>query len=147
MASLAVILTVCCSCSKTGKGESTTDITLSGPDGPLPINAEFYPSPSDLPGYFEVIAHTVGKDVFTSLTFFLQAPEQVKAGSEITSGKVSFGAFLSSDSREYTDSFTGRMYLKSKSADSVTIFFDNVRFRILHGEYALNGNMVATSSN
>ena len=147
MASLAVILTVCCSCSKTGKGDHETDIILSGPDGPLPMKAEFYPSPSDLPGLFEVIAHTAGKDVYTSLTFTLKVPDQVKEGSEITSGKISFGAFFSSDSREYTDSFTGRMYLKSKSADSVTIFFDNVRFRILHGEYVLNGDMVATSSN
>ena len=141
-----VILAVCCSCSKTGKNNPGTEITLSGPDGSLALKAEFYPSPSDLPGCFEIIAHTSGKDVHTSLMFTLQASDKVKEGSEITSGKVSFGAPLSSDSREYTDSFTGRMFLKQKSADGVTIYFDDVRFRILHGEYVLNGDLVAPSA-
>ena len=39
------------------------ELTLTGPDGELRMSAEYYPMPEDLPGCFEIIAHTDGKDV------------------------------------------------------------------------------------
>ena len=109
----------------------------------MELTATYHPFPSDIPGCFGVISHTDGKDVFSSLWLDLYANDDVKPGDELKPERLMFGASLSSDSRNYANSYTGRMILKEKTMDRVIIRMDNVRFSILHGEYTLNGDLVA----
>jgi len=55
-----------------------------------------------------------------------------------------FGLPLSSDSRDYVHSFSGKMILKEKTGSRAVIQMKDVHFKILHGEYVLNGDLVAT---
>ena len=117
---------------------------MKGPDGELKLRASFFPSREDTPGCFEILAHTDGKLEFDSLWLVLIGPNDTKPGSELRPERVSFSASLSSDSRNYTGSYSGRMVLTEKTKTRVTIRMEDVHFNILHGEYILNGNLVAT---
>ena len=118
-------------------------LKMDGPDGTMELTATYYPVPSDIQGCFGVISHTNGRDVFSSLWLDFYAKDGVKPGEELKPERLMFGASLSSDSRNYTNSYTGRMILKEKTMDKVIIRMDNVHFSILHGEYTLNGDLVA----
>lgn len=117
---------------------------MSGPDGAMLLDANYYPSPSDVPGCFGVISHTDGRDVFSSIWLDFYANDNVKPGEELHFENLTFGAPLSSDSRNYASSYTGRMILKEKTRKRVVIRMEDVHFSILHGEYTLNGDLVAT---
>ena len=118
------------------------ELTLTGPDGELRMSAEYFPMPEDQPGCFEIIAHTDGKDVFTSLWLICCVYNDTRVGEELKLEHVDFCAALSSDSRNYATSFTGRMILKERTMGKVVIGIEDVHFSILHGEYALNGDLV-----
>lgn len=118
-------------------------LEMEGPDGKMVLTATYYPSPSDVPGCFGVISHTDGKDVFSSMWLDFYARDNVKPGEELNFDNLMFGAPLSSDSRNYANSYTGKMILKKKTRDRVVIRMDDVHFTILHGEYTLNGDLVA----
>lgn len=120
-----------------------TPFEMNGPDGPMKLTASYYPSPSDVPGCFGVISHTDGNSVFSSIWLDFYAKDDVKPGEEILPQKLMFGASLSSDSRNYAHSYSGKMILKEKTKDRVVIQMDDVHFSILHGEYTLNGDLVA----
>ena len=122
-----------------------TPLILEGPDGEMPMSyAAYYPEPTDDPfGTFRVIAHTGGKLLFDSLWLTFSVFDNTKVGKELNLRSLNFGAMFSSDSRNYTDTFTGRMILKEISPDKVVIQFKHVRFSIAHGNYHLNGTMVA----
>ena len=98
----------------------------------------------DMPGCFEVIAHTGGKMEDDSFWLFLVGLNDTKPGAELKPERVSFSALLSSDSRNYTESYSGRMVLTEKTKTRVIIRMEDVRFNILYGEYILNGDLVAT---
>ena len=117
--------------------------TLTGPDGVLRMSADYIPMPKDQPGCFEIIAHTDGKDVFTSLWLICCVNNNTRVGEELILERVDFCAALSSDSRNFTSSFTGRMILKERTREMVVIGMEDVHFSILHGEYVLSGDLVA----
>ena len=104
--------------------------------------ADYIPMPKDRPGCFEIIAHTDGKDVFTSLWLICCVDNNTRVGEELKLERVDFCAALSSDSRNYATSFTGRMILKERTMGRVVIGMEDVHFSILHGEYVLNGDLV-----
>ena len=118
------------------------ELTLTGPDGELRMMADYIPMPKDRPGCFEIIAHTDGKDVFTSLWLICSVSNDTRVGEELKLERVDFCAALSSDSRNYATSFTGRMILKERTMGRVVIGMEDVHFSILHGEYVLNGDLV-----
>ena len=118
------------------------ELKLTGSDGELRMMAEYIPMPKDQPGCFEIIAYTDGKDVFTSLWLICCVDNNTRVGEELKLERVDFCAALSSDSRNYATSFTGRMILKERSMGRVVIGMEDVHFSILHGEYVLNGDLV-----
>ena len=122
-----------------------TPLILEGPDGEMPMSfVAYYPDPTGEPeDTFRVIAHTGGKLVFDSLWLTFSVFDNTKVGKELNLRSLNFGAPASSDSRNYTDTFTGRMILKEKTPDKVVIQFKHVRLSIAHGNYHLNGTMVA----
>lgn len=89
------------------------------------------------------MSHTDGKKVFDSLWLFMYISEETETGSAFEPERLEFSAGLSSDSRNYTHSYSGRMVLTEKSKTRVIIRMENVRFKILYGEYILNGDLVA----
>ena len=118
------------------------ELKLTGPDGELRMMADYIPMPEDQPGCFEIIAYTDGKDVFTSLWLICCVSNDTRVGEELKLERVDFCAALSSDSRNYATSFTGRMILKERTMGRVVIGMEDVHFSILHGEYVLNGDLV-----
>ena len=126
-----------------GSNGNLIPLELTGPDGPMELTATYYPSPSDVPGCFGVIFHTEGRDVFSSMWLDFYAKNDVKVGEELHFENLMFGAPLSSDSRNYANSYTGKMILREKTKDKVVIRMEDVHFSILHGEYSLNGDLGA----
>ena len=118
-------------------------LTFSGPDGALKLEASYFPSPSDVPGCAGVISHTTGRDVYTALWLSFYFYDDTPVGGELRLERFNFGAAASSNSNEYTNTFTGKMVLKERSANRVVISMENVRLKIAHGEYKLNGYLVA----
>ena len=121
-------------------------LTFSGPEGTMKLEGSFIPSPSDVPGCAGVITHTDGKDVYSFLWLSFYFFDTTSVGSELQLERFHFGAMLSSNSREYTDSFTGKMILKERSTHRVVISMEDVHLRIAHGEYTLNGYLVANNN-
>lgn len=126
-----------------GCRQETIPLVFEGPDGPMTLTATYYPSPSDVKDCFGVISHTEGRDVFSSMWLDFYAKDDVKPGQELCFENLMFGAPLSSDSRNYANSFIGKMILREKSKDRIVIRMEDVRFTILHGEYTLSGDLVA----
>jgi hypothetical protein len=124
---------------------SHIDITveLQTPEGPLPLQASYHPQPTDVPGCFQVIAHTNGKNVYNNLWLSFCVYDDTPIDGELQLERLNFGAVLSSNSQEYTQTFTGKMTLASRTNYGVAINMDNVHFKIAHGEYVLNGILVA----
>ena len=108
--------------------------------------ASYYPHPSDVPGCCQIIAHTEpGKEalyteyIWLSFCFYEDTP----VGKDLKLERLQFGLPLSSNSRDYTHTFTGRMILKERSDNKAVITLKDVHFKIAHGEYILNGDLVA----
>ena len=142
---ISLINLVCLTgCSSHSDFARNIPLEMSGPDGAMVLDANYYPSPSDVPECFGVISHTEGRDVFTSIWLDFYAKDDMIPGEELHFENLMFGAPLSSDSRNYANSYTGRMILKEKTRDRVVIRMEDVHFSILHGEYTLNGDLVAT---
>ena len=118
-------------------------LTFSGPEGTMKLEGSFVPSPTDVPGCSGVITHTDGKDVYTLLFLSFYFSDTTSVGSELQLERFRFSAPLSSNGREYTDSYTGKMVLKERSADRVVISMEDVHLSIAHGEYTLNGYLAA----
>lgn len=127
----------------TGCRQETTPLVFEGPDGPMTLTATYYPNPSDVKDCFGVISHTEGRDVFSSMWLDFYAEDEVRPGQELRFEKLMFGVPLSSDSRNYADSYTGKMILREKTKERIVIRMEDVRFTILHGEYTLSGDLVA----
>ena len=127
----------------TGCGQETIPLVFEGPDGLMTLTATYYPNPSDVKDCFGVISHTEGRDVFSSMWLDFYAKDDVKPGQELCFEKLMFGAPLSSDSRNYASSYTGKIILREKTKDRIVIRMEDVRFTILHGEYTISGDLVA----
>ena len=140
---LAIGMILLSGCNRLDGPSSAKPLRMEGPAGGLSLSASYYPSLEDTPGCFEIIAHTDGKKVNDSFWLFLVGLNDTKPGSELKPERVSFSAVFSSDSRNYTESYSGRMVLTEKTKTRMTIRMEDVRFNILYGEYILNGDLVA----
>ena len=127
----------------TGCRQETIPLVFKGPDGPMTLTATYYPNPSNVKDCFGVISHTEGRDVFSRMWLDFYAKDNVRPGQELCFENLTFGAPLSSDSRNYTNLYTGKMILREKTKDRIVIRMEDVRFTILHGEYTLSGDLVA----
>ena len=127
----------------TGCEQETIPLVFEGPDGPMTLTATYYPNPSEVKDCFGVLSHTEGRDVFSSMWLDFYAKDDVKPGQELCLENLTFGAPLSSDSRNYANSFTGKMIIREKTKDRIVIRMEDVRFTILHGEYTISGDLVA----
>ena len=118
-------------------------LQMKGPDGTMTLTAVYDAHPSDVPGCSGVICHTSGKDVYTSIWLSFYFSDSTLPGKDLILERMNFGAALSSNSNEYTHSFTGKMILKEQTDKKVVIFMQDVHFQIAHGEYVLNGYLTA----
>ncbi len=125
-------------------GSVFKELSVNGPDGKMEFTTVYYSAPQDAPGCSGVLCHTNGKDVFSNIWLSFYFNDNTPLGGELQLERLSFGAGLSSDIREYTSTFTGKMVLGEKTDSRVIIYMDDVHFKIQHGEYVFNGNLVAT---
>ena len=139
---LALLLSVGCA-ELPGIDTQFRDLTMTGPDGAMKLKAVYDNSSKDVPGCSGVICHTDGKDVFTNIWLSFYFYDNTPQGSELKLERLSFGALLSSNSREYTSTFSGKMTLGEKTDSYVIVYLEDVHFKIQHGEYVLNGNLIA----
>ena len=124
-------------------GSVFKELSVNGPDGKMEFTTAYYSAPLDVPGCSGVICHTNGKDVFSNIWLSFYFNDNTPLGGELQLKRLNFGAGLSSDIREYTTTFTGKMVLGEKTDSRVIIYMDDVHFKIQHGEYVFNGNLVA----
>lgn len=141
IAAIAVLATFS-GCSAT-PAEYNSPATLHGPDGTMEFTSSYFPQPEDLPGCFLVLSNTGGKYVYDSLWLSLIINDNTAIGSELNLQRMRFSAAFSSSMDETTETFTGKMILKEKTADKVVIQMKDVRFSIAHGNYTLNGLLTA----
>ena len=121
-------------------------LILTGPDGVMTLTASYLPSPSDVPGCEGIISHTSGKNVWNSIWLDFYFQDTTPVGGELQLERFWFGAALSSNSNNFAHTFTGKMILKERSAKRVVISMEDVRLSIAHGDYKLNGYMVAKAA-
>ena len=145
-----LLCTACFSLNLDGDDEAVDgiDLTLnplmlSGPDGLMFLSATYDPSPSDVPGCSGVISHTSGKKVWDSLWLSFYFTDTTPVGGELQLERFWFGAALSNNLNNFAHTFTGKMILKERSEKRVVIAMEDVRLSIAHGDYKLNGYLVA----
>lgn len=124
-------------------GKTRTIQSKSSGDGGAELSfstAEFY-NPSDIEGCVWINAATNGRmvDDFFSLSIYMK--ENSKTGREPEFERVRFCLPFSSNSEDYTSSYSGRIYLKEFNDERLVLRFDKTVFKIYHGKYTLNGDM------
>ena len=97
---------------------------------------------SDKEGCIHLSAFTNGRMVHDSfyMSFYLKR-DSLRPGKEPEFESILFCLPLSSDSRSYTDSFSGHIYLKEYSSEKVTLRFKKTVFEIGQGAYKLDGDL------
>lgn len=130
--------------------EGNIDFMFLGPDGPMEIrtksceknisNEQIYP---ELNGMSYLFFQTKGHyaDEILSLFVYFQNLDHCSVGTEIVPVRVSFGAFLSNDSFNFTDSIDGRIVVKSIDGNHITLRFIKVIGSIALGDYIMNGDI------
>lgn len=137
--SLILVIGMALGCSKSDDEQ----LQIKGPDGEMSFKSSYYPDSESAPDCFSIISQTIGKSVYDALLLTLSVYNDTALGSELKLEHVGFGAMLSSNSTQFTNTYSGRMILKEKTDTRVTIKMENVHFNIGHGEYILNGDLVA----
>ena len=74
-----------------------------------------------------------------SLSIFFQDIEKMKVGETLKPSHVMFSLPASSDSRDYTDEYSGKITLADKGEDYVILDFHKVGFSIGKGDYLVDG--------
>ena len=118
-----------------GESEDASSVSFS--------RINFYPQPSDVPGCCGVIASTGGKMVYDFIWLSFYFYEDTAVGQDLKFERLLFGMPYSSNSADYTANFSGRMILKEMTGKRAVIRMQDVRFKIAHGEFVLNGDLVA----
>lgn len=140
---LSLMLAILPACTKgidIEKAGSNLVITL--PDGRdvCVENASLSPFTN---GSYAVLGQVTDKDQSLFLFWSLQfADDSMVVGKEMGFQRVTFGIPVSSDSRDYTDSFTGHIYLVGKADTGIVIQMKEVCFTIGKGTYRFNGQLV-----
>ena len=106
-------------------------------------STRYVTNPSDVPGCSGVISFTNGKMAYDHIMLSFYFYDDTAIGEELRLERVNFGMPLSSNSADYTSSFTGKMILKEKNHNKAIIRMQDVHFKIAHGEFILNGDLVA----
>ena len=142
---LSLMLAILPSCTKESfvdidKAESTLVITL--PDG-HDVSVENASFGFMTNGSYAVMGQVTDNDqslfLFWSLVF---GEDGMTVGKEMVFQRVMFGVPISSDGRDYTDTFTGHIYLVGKSDNRIVLQMKDVRFTIGKGTYRFNGQLV-----
>ena len=146
---LLAILSLTTGCGRNSKGSKNLSenipFEMSGPAGKMKLTAIYHPFPSGVTGCFGVFAQTEGDDIFSNIWLDFYAKDDIKVGDVLSFEYIMFSLTLSSDIADYTYYFSGKMILKEKTEEKVVMRMKNVCFGIRHGEYRLNGDLVATA--
>lgn len=130
--------------------EGDIDFMFLGPDGPMEIktknceknisNEQIYP---ELNGMSYLSFQTKGHyaDEILSLSLFFQNLDKCMVGTEIVPVRVSFGAFLSNNSFNFTDRIDGKIVVKAIDEKQITLRFIKVIGSIALGDYIMNGDI------
>lgn len=73
------------------------------------------------------------------LSIYFQDIEKMKLGETLKPNRASFMLPASSDSRDYTDEYSGKITLADKGDDYVILDFHKVGFSIGKGDYLIDG--------
>lgn len=88
-------------------------------------------------------AYSGGIKVNNSFWFslYFSKIDKIKEGATIKPKRCNFGFIYSSDSRNYTDEYDGKIVLKERGSDYAVIYFDHVVFHIGYGDCTFNGDL------
>lgn len=75
------------------------------------------------------------------LSFYFDQIDNVKPGTILKHVRSVFSFPASSDSRNYTTEYKGKLSLKDKGDDYVIIHFNNVKFSVAYGDYVFDGDL------
>ena len=100
---------------------------------------------SDKEGSIHLSAFSDGRMAHDSfyMSFYLKR-DSLRPGKEPEFESILFCLPLSSDSRDFTYSFSGNIYLKEYSSEQVTLRFKETVFEIGKGAYRLDGDLTFT---
>ena len=73
------------------------------------------------------------------LSIYFQDVDGMKVGETLKPSRVSFSLPASSDSRNYTDEYSGKITLADKGEEYVILDFHKVGFHIGQGDYLIDG--------
>lgn len=101
---------------------------------------EFY-NPSDIEGCVWINAATNGRMVDDLFFLSIYMKENSRIGREPEFERINFCLPFSSNSEDYTSSYSGHIYLKEFNDERLVLRFDKTVFKVFHGKYTLNGDM------
>ena len=114
----------------------------SGDEGAeLSFSTTVFYNPSDIEGCVWIQAATNGRMVDDLFSLSIYMKENSKIGREPEFERIRFCLPFSSNSEDYTSSYSGHIYLKEFNNERLVLRFDKTVFKIYHGKYTLNGDM------
>lgn len=123
-----------------------TKISVKSEDGgvvkeTVPFNRVTVYKTSDFSSQSWLSAWSGGKMSYNmfSLSIYFQDIEKMKVGETLKPSHVMFSLPASSDSRDYTDEYSGKITLADKGEDYVILDFHKVGFSIGKGDYLVDG--------
>lgn len=131
------------SCNKgSGLTPTVSTFTLTLPDGHSYIVESGNYSPV-FPDHDLAASAFCNTEQFGVLMTSIRLSEQDQiAGKELSPQPILFGIIASNNSNDLTDSYSGHVYLESKTESTLVFRFDNVRFTIGKGSFTANGLLV-----
>lgn len=146
------------SCEKMSVGDLNKDFpfTFTSPDGKtrtvqsksdgeegaeLAFSTTDFYNPSDIDGCVWINASTNGRMVDDLFFLSIYMKEDSKIGREPEFERFTFCLPFSSNSEDYTSSYSGHIYLKEFSDERLVLRFDKTVFKVYHGKYTLNGDL------
>lgn len=128
-----------------GGGTRTVQFKSDTDTGSNVIEAHFT-VPSDIDGaVFTSVFYSKGKMVDEIICLFMYLKEKsLVAGKEPEIERLDFGFMLSSDSRDYTDTFKGSIHVRKYNKNELVLRFNRVTFEVGKGPCRFNGDLVFT---
>lgn len=85
---------------------------------------------------------TADSHFYFSALFYNSAIAATIPGSEIKPSAINFSKPLSSNSRDYTNAYSGKIYLIKNTESYISLSFDNVTFKLSNLTYTFDGNII-----
>lgn len=79
---------------------------------------------------------------YFSALFYNSVLAAAAPGSEIKPSAINFSKPLSSNSRDYTNAYTGKIYLTENTGSYIALSFSDVTFKLSNLTYTFNGNII-----